>query len=73
MRVLAFLTDPPVLCAILLHLDLPRRPSPLSPARAPPQTELLTDQSTAFDLAEPDPVPEFEFDQSVPNDFDFET
>ena len=26
MRVLAFLTDPPVLCAILLHLDL--RPGP---------------------------------------------
>jgi hypothetical protein len=73
MRVLAFLTDPPVLCAMLLHLDLPHRPPPPSPARAPPQTELLTDQSTSFDLAEPDPVPEFEFDQSVPNDFDFET
>jgi hypothetical protein len=24
-------------------------------------------------LAEPDPVPEFEFEQSVPDDFDFET
>jgi hypothetical protein len=73
MKVLAFLTDPPVLRAILLHLDLPHKPPPLAPARAPPQTELLTDQSTAFDLADPDPVPEFEFDQSLPDDCDFET
>jgi hypothetical protein len=73
MKFLAFLTDPPVLCAILLHLDLPHKPPPLAPARAPPQTELLTDQSTAFDLADPDPVPEFEFDQSLPDDCDFET
>jgi hypothetical protein len=73
MKVLAFLTDPPVLRAILLHLDLPHKPPPLAPACAPPQTEPLTDQSTAFDLADPDPVPEFEFDQSLPDDCDFET
>ncbi len=70
MKILAFLTDPPVVCAILLHLDLPHRPPHLSPARAPPQTELLDDPSTAFDLAEPEPIPEFDFDQSVPDDFD---
>lgn len=75
MRILAFLTDPPVVGAILLHLDLPRRPPPLSPARAPPQIDFLTDpsdQSPGFDPAEPEPVPEFEFDQSVPDDLDFE-
>jgi hypothetical protein len=67
MRILAFLTDPPVVSAILLHLDLPHKPPPLSPARGPPQSDLLTgllDQTPAFDPAEPDPVPDFDFDQS---------
>jgi hypothetical protein len=72
MRILAFLTDPPVVSAILLHLDLPHRPPPLSPARAPPQTDFLTEPSSAFDPSVPEPVPEFEFDQSVPHDIDFE-
>jgi hypothetical protein len=72
MRILAFLTDPPVVCAILLHLDLPHRTPPLSRARGPPQIELLTDPSPAYDLSEPEPVPEFEFGQSVPDDFDFQ-
>ena len=73
MKILAFLTDPPVVSAILLHLDLPHKPPPISPAREPPQSDLLVellDQSPAFDPAEPDPVPEFDFDQSVPDDFD---
>jgi hypothetical protein len=63
LRILAFLTDPPVVRAILLHLDLPHRPPPLAPARAPPQIDFLTDPSPdfpAFDPVEPDPVPEFE-------------
>ncbi len=49
------------------------KPPPLSPARGPPQSDLLTgllDQTPAFDPAEPDPVPDFEFDQSLPDDFD---
>jgi len=73
LRILAFLTDPPVVAAILLHLDLPHKPPPLSPARGPPQSDLLTgllDQTPAFDPAEPDPIPDFEFDQSLPDDFD---
>jgi hypothetical protein len=80
MRVLAFLTDPPVVSAILLHLDLPHKPPPLSPARGPGaparsvgRSDLLTgllDQTPAFDPAEPDPVPDFDFDQSLPDDFD---
>jgi hypothetical protein len=73
MRILAFLTDPPVVSAILLHLELPHKPPPLSPARGPPQSDLLTgllDQTPAFDPAEPEPVPDFDFDQSLPDDFD---
>jgi hypothetical protein len=75
MRILAFLTDPPVVSAILLHLDLPHRHPPLAPARAPPQIDFLadpSDPSPGFDPVEPEPVPEFEFDQSVPDDFDLE-
>ena len=87
MRILTFLTDPPVVSAILLHLEpgpprnaciawgegLPHKPPPLSPARRPPQNDLLTgllDQTPAFDPAEPEPIPDFDFDQSLPDDFD---
>jgi hypothetical protein len=67
MRILAFLTDPPTVRAILLHLELPHRPPPLTPARGPPQSELAFDQSPAFDLSDPEPVPDLDFDQSVPD------
>ena len=79
-RILAFLTDPPVVSTILLHLDLPHKPPPLSPARgsgAPARSvgrsDLLTgllDQTPAFDPAQPKPIQDFEFDQSTPADFD---
>jgi hypothetical protein len=51
MKILAFPTDPPVVSAILLHLDLPHKPPPLSPARGPPQSDLVTgllDQTPAL-------------------------
>jgi hypothetical protein len=72
MRILAFLTDPPVIVAILRHLDLPSVPPALAPARGPPQPDLpldseapdYLDQTPAFDAAEPDPIPDFDFDQS---------
>lgn len=70
MTVLAFLTDPPVVAAILLHLELPHRPPPISPARGPPQGDFLLDQTPAFDPAEGQPVPDFVFDQSLPAEFD---
>ena len=73
MKILAFLTDPPVVSAILLHLDLPHKPPSLSPARGPPQSDLLVEllgQTPAFDPAEPDPVPDFDFDQSPRDDLD---
>jgi len=36
MRILAFLTDPPVVSAILLHLDLPHKPPAFDPAEPKP-------------------------------------
>ena len=44
-------------------------PPPLAPARAPPQSELLLYQSPDFDLTAPEPVPDFDFDQSVRDSF----
>ena len=70
MKVLSFLTEPATVQAILVHLDLPHRPPRLSPARGPPQADLLLDQTPDFDLTEPEPVPDYDFDQSVPDDFD---
>jgi hypothetical protein len=43
--------------------------SPRAPHDAP-QRDFGFDQSTEYDPADPDPVPEFEFDQSVPDVFD---
>ncbi|MEX1258765.1 MAG: hypothetical protein WEG36_14210 [Gemmatimonadota bacterium] len=70
MRVLSFITGPPTVQAILLHLALPHRPPPLTPARAPPQAELDFDQTSAFDPSDPEPLPEPDFDQSPPGDWD---
>ncbi len=70
MRIISFITVPATIHRILLHLDLPHRPPRVSPARGPPQAELDLDQSPAFDLAAPEPIPEFEFDQSSPHDWD---
>jgi hypothetical protein len=70
MSILAFLTDPPVVSAILLHLNLPHRPPLVSPARGPPQGDFLLDQTPAFDPAHAEPEPDVEFDQSLPPGFD---
>ena len=71
MRILAFLTDPPVVQGILLHPDLPHRPPPVSPARGPPQGDFLLDQSPEVDLVEAEPAPAFDFDPSAP-EFEFD-
>lgn len=70
LMILAFLTDPPTVEAILLHLDLPSRPPPLMPARAPPQAEISFDQTPKFEPENGELVPEFEFDQSLPETWD---
>ncbi|MCH7531445.1 MAG: hypothetical protein IIB36_06710 [Gemmatimonadetes bacterium] len=53
-----------------VHLELPHRPPPISPARGPPQGDFLLDQTPAFDPAEAEPIPEFSFDQSLPDEFE---
>ena len=58
MKIISFITLPSTVQRILLHLDLPHRPPRVSPARGPPQAELHLDQSPAFDLAAPEPIPE---------------
>ncbi len=67
MSIIAFLTDPVPVRSILFYLDLPTRPPPLSPARAPPQGIFEFDQTGGFDPIDPEPIPEFEFDQSLPD------
>jgi hypothetical protein len=70
MRIVAFPTDPPVVRSILLHLGLPDRPPLIAPARAPPQAELDFDPTSGFGPADGDPGPDFDFDQSLPEELD---
>ena len=58
LKILVFLTDPPVISKILLHLDLNHLPPPLSTARGPPQGGFLMDQASGFDAAEAEPLPD---------------
>jgi hypothetical protein len=68
MRILAFLTDAPIVEAILLSTSSgPTGPRPFTPARAPLQSELSPDQSSEFDLTASEPVLDFDFDQSLPD------
>jgi hypothetical protein len=65
MRILAFLTDPGVVRPILRHLRTP----PVSPARGPPQTELLAvDPPSPWDQASHAHPGRDPFDQSLPGD-----
>lgn len=70
MRVIAFLTDPPVVQGILRHLGIADRPPLLTPARAPPQAEFDFDQTPALDPTLADPGPELDFDQSLPDEWE---
>jgi hypothetical protein len=72
MRILAFVTGPFTVAGILRHLELPATAPPLTPARSPPPEEpsydadplLDLDQTPVFDPTEPDPIPDFDFDQT---------
>jgi hypothetical protein len=72
MRILAFLTDSFTVLGILRHLGLPHTAPPLTPARSPPGGDpalepgpsLDLDQTPAFDPTEPEPIPDFDFDQT---------
>ena len=73
MSILAFITAAEPVNAILTHLGLPTPPPPLSPARGPSQHDLgfdadpgfAFDQTPAYDLTEPEPIADFDFDQSA--------
>ena len=58
-----FLTEPASVKSVLEHLGLPTEPPAIAPARPPPLDDL--DQTPAFDLTDPEPAPEYEFNQSV--------
>ena len=42
----------------------------MTPARGPPQAELSLEQTSRFDLTDPEPGPDFDFDQSLPEVWD---
>ena len=48
---------------VLLHLGLPAEAPLVAPTRGAPLGDI--DQSPAFDLSDPAPVPEDEFEQTV--------
>lgn len=71
MRIIAFITDPIPIKAILSHLDLPSSAPRLSPARGPPQNPLQgslanqdPEQHQPFD-PNAQPAPPFQFDQRI--------
>jgi hypothetical protein len=69
MRILAFLTDPTVVRPILRHMRIPEHPPPVSPARAPPQTDLLAvDPPSPWDREATGPLRRDPFDQSLAGD-----
>jgi len=75
MRLIAFLTDPFSIRAILAHLGEPTTPPPLAPrARAPPDVVgrewagtpgFAFDQSPPWDSTTPPSDPGFSFDQTL--------
>ena len=67
--------DPMGYGAILVHLELPHTTPPISPARGPGhRAESVVgdfqDQTPAFDPTGAEPIPDFVFDQSLPDEFD---
>jgi hypothetical protein len=65
MELIAFVTEPSSVKAILGHLGLPIEAPRVAPARGPPDDSPGLDQSSHVDPSTPDPVPEYEFDQRL--------
>ena len=65
MRIIAFLTDPVAVPAILAHLGEPTAPPRIAPARGPPLWEAA--DAEHIPAAHPllQPAPAFEFDQRL--------
>lgn len=66
MRVISFITRRDPIERILAHISEPTQPPVIAPARSPPLSGNELDQTPAYALDTAEPVPEFEFDQSVP-------
>jgi len=62
MGVIAFITDPPTIHDILVHLGEPTAPPRIAPARGPPLWDLPDAGPGSFDHQ---PAPKYEFDQRI--------
>ena len=58
-RIIAFITDPPILCEILHHVGEPTAPPRIAPARGPP-LQHLPDDATGDADPRAQPAPEVE-------------
>jgi hypothetical protein len=65
MRIIAFVTEQDPIRRILRHIGEPDSAPVITPARGPPDFYLELDQSLAWDGDGTEPVPEFEYDQTV--------
>ena len=63
MWLIAFVTESASVKSVLLYLGLSAEAPSVAPARGPPLGDI--DPSPAFDLTDPAPVPEDEFDQTL--------
>ena len=62
MRIIAFITEPPAIKAILTHLGEPIAPPIVAPARGPPRWDLAIEPVPDW-VDTPQPAPAFDFDQ----------
>jgi hypothetical protein len=62
MRLIAFITEPPAIQAILAHLGEPIAPPTVAPARGPPLWDLAVESAPDW-VDTPQPAPAFDFDQ----------
>ena len=66
LKIVAFLTEADPIQRILIYIGEPATPPRIAPARAPPDwLEADFDQTILDESEEAEPVPDFEFDQTV--------
>ena len=63
MRIIAFIMNAESIKDILEAINEPTEPPIIKPPRSPPDTEY--DQYPDYDITEPEPIPDFEFDQTI--------
>ena len=66
MEIIAFITEVDPIHRVLNHIGEPTTPPLIAPARAPPDSgDADFDQSPLHESEQTEPVPEFEYDQTV--------